>query len=77
MKPLGLYATEVRIEKSDLVAICEDRLWIRDGNELYISVNFFRETKIPATIEVNSIGSYANNRGIMPKGISWKKYSGR
>jgi hypothetical protein len=72
MKPLSLYDTLVRLEKRDLVAIVENRLWIRDGTDLYVSCDRIKSKKIPQEVHVNSAGKYKAEE--FPRNIKWTYY---
>lgn len=45
MKPVCLYDVLVKLEKGDLVAIVGGRLWIRDNDNVYVSLDRIKENK--------------------------------
>jgi hypothetical protein len=78
MKVQGLYDTKVKLERKDLVALVDGRLWIRFGSDLYVSTTCSKidAKNIPDQLNVHSAGEYSDARRNrdFPRKVAWVHY---
>jgi len=77
MKVQALYDTPIELEGGNLIAIegsgNNTRLWVRNGDKLYVSVESIDASNIPRELNVNSAGYMPKQSKYIPK-LVWEKY---
>ncbi len=77
MKISALYNTPIELEEGDLIAIEDSRdnarLYIRNGDNLYVSVGLIDPSNIPQKLNVNSAGYMSEQSKYHPK-LVWEEY---
>lgn len=77
MEILSVFNTNVRLEESDLIALVNGQIWIRSGENLYVSTQLrMKSSDLTEQLEVNSAGKYedAEKRKEFPQDIQWVHY---